>query len=285
MKLPENLVPQRERGLVIALQFWRGDTDRAFRLAALIADIEPRFRGDVTLVLVAAAGTTVDARQLADVRALCNSRMRTFAITSGRPGDGHPDGANALWLGAMEWLCEAWRAGDLERQDVFAIEADGCPLHRDWINRIKAEHAETNAMGLRVTGALMPRPWPHINGSLVMSLPWFFNHPSLGVTPPGEAWDIFHRDEILEAARPSQEIRNIYGATGWTAGQLAPMSKQVSWLASTKDLSVLQWAEANLMKPAIGCEDCSHVHRGQGFCGIELSPGQNCRCGTPAGRP
>jgi hypothetical protein len=243
MKLPENLVPYRERGLVIALQFWEGDQERAMRLARLIVDIEPEFRKDVTLALIG-AGTIDGARGVA---LDCNLKMRTFALR-GRDGIGHPDGANALWLSTMELLCEMWRTGDLERQDVFTIEADGCPLHRDWINRIKAEHAETNARGLRVTGALMLRPQPHINGSLVMSIPWFFNHPSLGVTPPGEAWDIYHRDEIMEAARPSQEIRNIYGATEWKATQLDPLAKQAAWLSSTKDNSAIRWAEATLVR-------------------------------------
>jgi hypothetical protein len=269
---------------VIALQFWQGDIDRAFRLAKLIADIEPRYRSDVTLALVAAAGTTTldHVGQLAALRVCCNAKMRMFTFMSGRPGDGHPDGANALWLGAMEWLCEAWRRGDLERQDVFTIEADGCPLHRDWINRIKAEHADTIARGLRVTGALMLRPEPHINGSLVMSIPWFFNHPSLGVTPPGEAWDIFHRDEIMEAARPSQEIRNIYGARFWDAWQLRPLSKQAAWLASTKDDSAIVWAERELLRErAPGeCPSCDHVHRSLGAC---LDPTEFGFCNCKAG--
>jgi hypothetical protein len=241
---PAHLVPYRDRGLVIALQYWQGDMARAFRLARLIADIEPRYRNDVTLVLTA---FDVEPARARDVVLHCNAKMRTFARATWRATTlGHPDASNALWLGTMELLTEMWRAGDLDHHDVFTVEADGCPLDADWINRIKAEHATTHALGLRVTGALMPRPQPHINGSLVMSIPWFFNHPSLGVTPPGEAWDVYHRDEILAAARPSAEIRNIYGATEWTASQLAPLGKQAAWLSSTKDSSAIEWAERAL---------------------------------------
>jgi len=271
----ENLVPFRERGLAIALQYWEGDAGRAFRLAELLANIEPRFRNDVTLALVADAATPV--RPTPELLAHCNAKMRTIAIRCTRGGDGHPDGPNLLWLGAMELLCEMWRAGDLERQDVFTIESDGCPLHQYWIDRIKAEHAESNARGLRVTGPLMSRPLPHINGTLVMSLPWFFNHPSLGVTPAGEAWDVFHRDEIMEAARPSQEIVNIYGATRWQPEQLKPMGKQASWLASTKDNSALIWAEANLTKPPRECPACTHEHVGE-VCTAKWSGGRICGC-------
>lgn len=274
-KLPDNPVPQRERGLVIALQYWDGDAHRAFRLAKLIADIEPKFRNDVTLVLVGDGAASPPAPM--ELVGICGTKMRTFAVRASHAASGHPDGANALWLGTMELLCEMWRSGDLERQDVFTIEADGCPLHQYWIDRIKAEHAESNARGLRVTGPLMSRPVPHINGTLVMSLPWFFNHPSLGVTPEGEAWDVYHRDEIMEAARPSQEIANIYGATQWRAEQLKPMGKQSSWLASTKDNSAIVWAERVLTQPAPECPVCTHEHQGE-VCTAKYSNARVCGC-------
>jgi len=55
----ENLVPFRERGLAIALQYWEGDAGRAFRLAELLANIEPRFRNDVTTAPAGSAATPV----------------------------------------------------------------------------------------------------------------------------------------------------------------------------------------------------------------------------------
>lgn len=246
--LPTNEVPFVDPGLVVALQYWSGDRDRAFRLARLIADIEPAYRTDVTLVLAGRFDTNVgDASATV---AHCGTKMRTFAVLAGPTGygkTGHPDGASGLWTGTMEQLADRWCTGDLDRSSVFTIEADGCPISRDWISRVRAEHQRTLDAGRRVTGAFMPRPQPHINGSLVMSIPWWIDTLSMHSTPDGHAWDVFHRETILAAACRSDEIRNVYGATHWIGEQLRPMSKQMSWLSSTKDESAIKWAEEALV--------------------------------------
>ncbi len=239
-----NLVPFQEPGLAVALQWWEGDREQACRLAHLLAEIETHYRADVTLVLCGRWDT--DAHDVAETVAYCNRKMRTFALTIPRRGAGHPAGSNALWAGTMDVLSRMWRDGDLEREDVFTIEADGCPLSTEWIDRLLGEHQLAKDRGKRVTGAFMPRPLEHINGSLVASLPWWIDTPSLNQTPEDQSWDVFHRMTILAAAMPSSEIRNIYGAVGWRAEQLGPLGKQASWLASTKDESAIAWAEETL---------------------------------------
>jgi hypothetical protein len=244
--LPTNTVPFVAPGLVVALQYWEGDRERAFRLARLIADIEPIYRGDVTLVL--AGRFDVDPELAFDTVSYCNAKMRTFSIRSNLPGTGHPDGSNDLWCGTMEKLASLWVDGDLDRDDVFTVEADGCPVSGDWIYRILDEHQRTLDAGRRITGAFMPRPQPHINGTLVCSVPWWIGTPSLRRTPNGQAWDVFHRATILAAAARSDEIRNIYGASKWTDAQLRPLSRQAAWLSSTKDDSAITWAEGALVE-------------------------------------
>lgn len=246
--LPTNLVPFVDPGLVVALQYWAGDRERAFRLARLIANLEPEYRNDVTLVLVGRFDT--DVAGAGDTVVHCGTKMRTFALTAGPMGygkTGHPDGANGLWAGAMEQLAQRWCTGDLDRSSVFTVEADGCPISRDWISRLRAEHQRTLDAGRRITGAFMPRPLPHINGSMIMSIPWWVDTITVQSTPDGHAWDVFHRETILAAACRSDEIRNIYGAGEWTDAQLRPLSKQASWLSSTKDDSAIAWAEEVLV--------------------------------------
>lgn len=287
MRLPANLVPFHEPGIVVAIQYWAGDQDRAFRLAALIAAIEPRYRTDVTLVL--SGRHDVDQRATREVVAACNAKMRTFAVRSRWAGSGHPDGANGLWNGTMSEMADRWRAGDLDRGAVFTVEADGCPLSRDWIARVRGEYDLAIARGKQLLGAYMPRPLPHINGTLVCGVGWWLDHPVMHETPRGQAWDVFHRDTIMAAAARSDEIRNVYGATGWTGAQLGPLGKQASWLSSSKDDSAIVWAEQELLRPRGDdeCPSCDHVHLEAGKCGrvmaMQAAGGfATCSCGSMA---
>lgn len=240
--LAPNLVPWRPPGLVVALGYWAGDEERALRLARLLADIEPEYRSDLTLVLVRRFDLDVSALAAQTIMH-CNGKFVTFGLQSGTRGVGHPDGSNALWDGTMSLLADRWREGDLNFPFVFTVEADGCPIAADWVNRLLAEHQRALMAGKHVTGPLMRLPFAHINGTLICNVGWWLDHPSLRQTPPGYAWDLHHRETFVAAARPTQEIANIYGSKQWSGAQLGPMSNEISWLASAKDDSVIAWAE------------------------------------------
>ncbi len=251
--LDSNLVPWRPPGLVVALQYWAGDEERAMRLARLMADIEPAHRSDLVLVLVRRFDLDMSALAAQTVMH-CNGKFVTYGLQSGTRGAGHPDGANALWDGTMSLLADRWRTGDLNYAFVFTVEADGCPLASDWVIRLLREHQRSLAEGKHVTGPLMRLPFPHINGTLIANIPWWIDHQSLRETPSGYAWDLHHRETFVASARPTQEIKNIYGSKLWSDAQLGPLSNECAWLSSVKDYSAIEWAESHITAEARAAE-------------------------------
>jgi hypothetical protein len=274
-----NLVPFAPSGLVIALQYWSGDERQAMRLARLIADIEPEKRTDVALAFCRRFDMPTSQLQ-ADTFEYCSRKFGMIGVTSPVEATGHPDGCWGLWSGTMEFLAGAWWRGELAVENVFTVEPDGVPLRRDWIDRLRAEHAAALSAGKRVTGCLTATggALPHINGSLMAHLSLWVDRTSLQHTPAGQAWDLFHSVVLTSEARPTSWIRNIYGAREWSDSALKAMSKEVAWLASTKDDSAIAWAERNLPPTADKGLDawmCS--------CGSLNGPARDvCRaCGDP----
>jgi hypothetical protein len=241
-------VPGGPSGLIIAVQYYGGDELQALRLARLLADIEPRPRDDATVLLVRRADVPLsdEARRTAQH---VSKKFPVMLARSKREGVGHPAGCNALMGGTMDHLAALWRAGDLLRSAVFLAESDGCPLRRDWLDVLLDEHERTLEDGLSVTGPYMA-VFPHINGTMVLEVPWWIDHPSVHVTPPDQGFDIFHRRTYLRAARRTKLIMNIHHSKKWTDDQLSPLGAEHAWITSVKDNSVIDWAENALLTPA-----------------------------------
>jgi hypothetical protein len=262
MSVRENLVPLPPRGMVLAIQYWSGDEAQAMRLARLLADIEPARRDDVTMAFC--GRFDVQPSQLLEETALhCGFKFKVMAFRSRVEGVGHPAGSNALWTGVMAELAEAWRIGMLDRDSVFMIEADGCPVAPDWLDRLKTEHEANVLRGKRVTGVYMTKSLAHINGSLLMHLSTWFDRRSLRHTPLEQAWDFFHAPVLMAEANPSPQMLNAYGSTGWPASVLGRLGNGTAWLCNTKDDSVLTWAEKHLVHGALGTEDPTPASRSQ----------------------
>lgn len=252
--MQENYVPYPPLGLVIALQYWEGDEARAMRVARLLADIEPRRRHGIALAFCRRFDMP-ETDLLAQTMEHCAPKFAVTAIRSTRPGAGHPAGCNELWSGSMEALTELWAAGHMNAASVFFIEADGAPLTREWLGRLQREHQMALASGKRITGALMASGGerariPHVNGTLIAHLSIWPDRPSLHRTPADQAWDVFHSAVLSSEARPTTQIKNVYGARRWSAAALKAMAKETAWLSSTKDDSALEWAERTLVKRA-----------------------------------
>jgi hypothetical protein len=238
----QNLAWWPPDGLVIAVQYWAGDEPQAIRLARLLADIEPERRDDVTIALC----RRFDCPKSPEAQAAywhCAEKFKVMFVQSQRMGEGHPDGCNALWGGTFAALARSWARGRLRCESAFFVEPDGVPLHRDWIDRLRAEHASALRAGRRITGCLTENPIPHVNGTLLAHLSLWYDAPSIRIPPPvGQAWDLFHRAPLLQHTQPTSLVRNIYGATGWTPTALKAMSREIAWLASAKDDTAFEYA-------------------------------------------
>jgi hypothetical protein len=257
----DNMVPFPPAGLVICLQYWDGDQPQAMRLARLMADIEPRRRDDVVLAFCPRFDVA-PSREQAETFLYCGKKFGVMNATIRRQATGHPTGSNEMWGGIMDVMSEGWRGGRLRYASVFFAEADGCPLKRDWLDLLLAEHGRALVAGKRVTGALMRNCVPHVNGSLVIHLSTWLDRPSLHQTPAEQAWDLFHAAALMQECQPTTLLSNPYGATDWTPGALAAVSHDVAYLLNTKDDSALAWAERTLVAAragALGTEEPTPV--------------------------
>ncbi|HXU61672.1 MAG TPA: hypothetical protein VN962_08230, partial [Polyangia bacterium] len=233
----------------VVLQMWAGDEPAALRLARLLADIEPARRDDMQLVLARRFDLPLSAESW-DTLVHCGAKFPVSHIQVARRGTGHPAGCNALWSGAMAHLARTWRHGHLRRSALFFIEADGCPLRSDWASVLIAEHQASLAAGRRVTGALTRFPMPHFNGSLIAEASVWWDRASLHVTPPEQAWDLFHAAALLQEGRATSLIKNVYNARAATPEMLDALSPETAWVCNAKDASLIDWAERALVQPA-----------------------------------
>lgn len=232
--------------MIVALQYWHGDEERILRLARLLTDIEKRPRRDARILFIRRYDCPISdaARVTADY---VSRRFPVMVARSKVEAEGYPEGANGLMAGTMEHVAAQWRAGELGQSTVFLAEGDGCPLRRDWIDKLLAEHQAAVMEGNGVTGPYMANI-PHINGTMLIQVPWWIDHPSVHVTPREQGWDIFHRETIVPVARRTKLIINLYGAPRWSHPQLKILAAESAWFSSCKNDSVISWAEKHLAR-------------------------------------
>lgn len=230
--------------MIIAIQYWAKDEAQALALARLLADLEPKRRSDVILILARRADCEL-SEEASYTAHYCARSFETRLLRSTRPETGHPDGCHGLWAGAADALYQMllgsaipWTVG----REAFFAEADGAPVRRDWLDRLIEAHDKTLGLGKRVTGAMMDWPYPHVNGNLVMDLSVVRDYPALMECPSGVAWDLHHGITLLREARDGHAILNVCGSKNWTPEVLRCVGTQTAWLHGCKDDSVLRYA-------------------------------------------
>lgn len=171
--------------LLLNLQFYTGDRDDAFKLAAFIANIEPRHRRDVDFMFSARFDTLHNPR----IIELVSRKFDVRTFTSTNHAVGHPYGPNRLWFDSMIHLYDT---RDQQTYDaVLCFEADACPLRADWIDKL-IEAWDSRPPSARVIGHLLPPPpTRHINGNCLVSgaeenLGWIRR---IGGCSPAHGWD------------------------------------------------------------------------------------------------
>lgn len=228
--------PLVERPLAIALQFYGGDKLKALALARLLADIEPVHRDDVALIFA----QRFDVQMTQDIyqtQQYCAKKFPIFHIRSEREQVGHPNGCFGLWAGTAEQCykhyCQTW-----PYHSIFFIEPDGVPLRKDWINLLKKRHAETLAMGKRVTGHIVPENpgcCAHVNGTMVMHLSCWADHPSFQVCRRDIAWDVFHAQALLGEANDNKVTVGLQECKNLPREVFEKLGHNAAWLTGVKD--------------------------------------------------
>jgi hypothetical protein len=232
--------------LALVLQFWRGDVEQACLLARLLADIEPEFRDDVRFVFARQHGTPTDAAYN-DTRTYVSRKFPTSEIeTAVDDNKRYPGVCFEPWASACFKLSDQYHRGVFHHHSAFFFEADGCPLRRTWIQDLKEAHEENLWQGKRVTGPRMAND-RHVNGTMIMHLSCWEDHPSLHRCPPTAAWDIFHGQVLMSELGPAQPIENLYGMQSMGESVFRTLGHRYAWITSGKDGCDQHWARRCLV--------------------------------------
>lgn len=190
-KLKDNVyrVPNKTDKLLLALQFWDGDAPQAYRLAKILADIEPAHCQEADLLLVHRFDHRLDNKVVEYVR----RKFNVYTHKCPRKGTGWPMGCNDLWLGTMDWIYQH-QTRLSPYKAAFTFEGDGAPLCLDWIRRL-SEAWNACPEPCFVAGHWVEHhPRPHINGNALFSChPTFLKWISTEVVTVNTAqgWDYY----------------------------------------------------------------------------------------------
>ena len=241
--------------MILALQYYEGDQERAMSLARLLADIEPSYRDDVVLALVCQPGT----RSSDLVRATMERCSRKFPIqhvVSRRGAEGWADGSGQLWAGTMEHFHGARGRAQLSFGTIFTFDGnDGVPLHNNWIDLLKEEHGNTLRMGKFVSGELILDipSHPHINGNMIVELSMLDSHPELldiplGATLEGlDTWDMRNAPIFLPCASASTIVYSRWNRTGVSKEIMGQAALNSVWFHGFKDDCLCDMARERLL--------------------------------------
>jgi hypothetical protein len=225
--------------LVIALQFYSEDRDKAMRLARFAADIEPAFRADVELCFVA----RFDAQHDEETMAYVAKKMAVSKFTTTTQWTCWPAGCNAM---ALDFLREAMRRynPDLTKHQrqlssltgksrdalfkklqenlrgewsdvsfILMMEPDCVPMDKNWINRLKDAWNDARRSDCLIMGAWWDGGGPgHINGNCVI-VPWLASEIDLRVITPYAGWDVAIAPQVFRRWATTDLIRNHFGGT------------------------------------------------------------------------
>lgn len=157
-------LPTNQR-LLLALQFWDGDSERAGQLADFLCAQEPSPQWRADLLFFARSDAAKPAWTDHP-----HPNFQTYFARSARVGTGWPDGPNQLWFGLIEYLRSACRDGRMPRYSgIFTLEPDCIPIRQDWVHLL---FQEWHKRGVDFLGAAMNGPdlavAPHTNGNMIV---------------------------------------------------------------------------------------------------------------------
>ena len=230
--------------LMVAIQFWKGDKYHALRLARFLADIEPEFRLDTIIALAARYDVEID-KEIQKTYDYVSHKFPVTLMRSNRQATGHPDGCFGVWAGTAEnsysRLLSGWPVAN-----VMFVEPDGVPARFDWADAAKRAHAANLLCGKRITGARMDGAFyePHVNGTMLMHLSAWGDHPSWRSCVKDLAWDCYHGQSMLGELGPVPTILNLYGAQDLSLSVYKTIGANYSWIASVKDESAWECAQS-----------------------------------------
>lgn len=179
--------------ILLALQFFHGDKERAMQVARLISDLEPRHSEFADFLFVSRMDTTHDEETVKYV----SRKFHVHTYVNRTHGKEWPNGCNALWFGTMDWVYSYGIAKRIPPyKAVLTFEADASPLSSNWISAL---HEGWDKAGAKVVGAMQTQPAQHVNGNALFSGDPAFLHwiaRKVGGCKPSGGWDFVLANEF-----------------------------------------------------------------------------------------
>lgn len=230
--------------LLLCLQFWPGDIERARELTRLWTSMP----NGGAHVMLSARYDCADSMEewMADLVPWCGV---VHSVRSQYAKAGWPAGCNWLAVSTIEHAAAI--CADHDYDAVWLLEGDAVPIVPNWIDRFSDEfrHAEVEAMGAYMDGPDIAAG-PHINGNMLLSGdPGFLRDmadvlKTIDLDHPRRAWDVeiwrwlWHR-----RWQGSVGIFNCWGSRTIDSGAVAQWrGRGVSLIHGVKDDSCLRAA-------------------------------------------
>lgn len=228
--------------LLIALQYWEGDRQRALALSHFLADLEPEKSPLADFLFVCRFDSTLDDPTIHHVA----RKFNVYTLKSRRRETGWPNGCNGLWFSTMEWVQSMSAAKKIPSyKAIFTCEADGCPIQRDWVAQLSSEWDRVNRNKPVVIAGALVEPGPHINGNALLSgepgfLHWIARR--VGGVRPGCGWDYCMAPEFKRQGWSDiPGIKSLYNTPTFSAEQYQKMiDNRWIWIHGGKDTSLIR---------------------------------------------
>lgn len=238
--------------LLLALQYWEGDREAAYRLARTLADLEPKHSESADLLLVHRADCVPPDK---DLIAYLSRKFNVFVYRSPRRTAGWPAGCNDLWFATIEWVWSMLDARKIQAySSVFTFEADGAPLVEGWIEKFQEAwgSAKVKVLGCEVDNKKCPK---HVNGNAMFSCDLNFLYwlaREIGAVGRG-AWDVALYPEFAKrGAADFPGLRSYYQTRSVTGEWVAQeQSKGTVFVHGVKDGSLLREVRARFRLPPL----------------------------------
>lgn len=230
--------------ILVALQFWAGDRAHAESLAKFLADFQQGHSEDADVLLV----NRFDCPPLSH-RAIdsLSRKFNVFQYKTKSRLTGWPTGCNGLWTSTIEWVRSMCYGGKAPHyKAVFTCEADGAPIHRDWILRLHNGWDRVNSLSqVVIAGPMVGIDGPdtpmavHINGNCLYSgrrdaLDWALR--TVPTVHPMAGWDYAMRGEFAKKGWANlEEMRSYYNSSSFTPLEYKKMLEdQLAWVHGDK---------------------------------------------------
>lgn len=195
--------------ILLALQFWEGDSVHAIDLAELIVSMESKFRTDCEFAL--APRFDVPPEITNQIAIILAERFTVHVIpqVDWKHGKGWPEGCNDLWQSLMIQIPVMIKSGKINPSAVLTFEADCVPLRLDWIECLSREWDRVSATGKTCFGTVHGTgDGEHINGNAVF-------HPLIAIEnkrlqDSAGSWDYTHRKAFMALGCDSDYIVQRY---------------------------------------------------------------------------